>query len=286
MNINLYVNSFINADSFKSLFSRLKEEGQNLGVNINVITNTDNLVSTFDFDSSSYSAIFWDKDYYLAKDLENLGVRLFNKADSIRICDDKGLTHLALKGKVPMPKTILCPKSYPSFTGLDYSYVDKVIEELKLPLIIKQSFGSFGKEVYLLNTREEVFNKVKELGAKPFIFQEFISSSYGKDVRIYLVGKKCVGAILRTAKDGFVANITSGGHAEEFTLPENFKQIAEKAAEILDLDFCGVDILFGKDGPLLCEVNSNAHFKGFESATGKNVAKEIINHVKLNAKQI
>ena len=48
---------------------------------------------------------------------------------------------------------------------------------------------------------------------------------------------------------------------------------AEKAAQALKLDYCGVDLLYGEDGPVLCEVNSNAFFEGLEAATGVNVAK-------------
>ena len=42
---------------------------------------------------------------------------------------------------------------------------------------------------------------------------------------------------------------------------------------MLNLDYCGVDLLYGEDGPVLCEVNSNAFFEGLEAATGVNVAK-------------
>ena len=51
------------------------------------------------------------------------------------------------------------------------------------------------------------------------------------------------------------------------------KAAAEKAAQVLKLDYCGVDLLYGEDGPVLCEVNSNAFFEGLEAATGVNVAK-------------
>ena len=45
------------------------------------------------------------------------------------------------------------------------------------------------------------------------------------------------------------------------------------------LDFAGVDVLFGRDGPLLCEVNSNAHFKTTLECTGVNMAVEIMRHI-------
>ena len=51
--------------------------------------------------------------------------------------------------------------------------------------------------------------------------------------------------------------------------------MAVKVVKELGLDFAGVDILFGKDGPILCEVNSNAQFKGLYNATGISIPDAI-----------
>ena len=56
-------------------------------------------------------------------------------------------------------------------------------------------------------------------------------------------------------------------------------ELAVRATELLGLDFAGVDVLFGRDGPLLCEVNSNAHFKTTLECTGVNMAVEIMRHI-------
>ena len=39
-------------------------------------------------------------------------------------------------------------------------------------------------------------------------------------------------------------------------------------------------MLFGKDGPLICEVNSNAHFKTTLDCTGVNMADAIMRDIK------
>ena len=56
-------------------------------------------------------------------------------------------------------------------------------------------------------------------------------------------------------------------------------ELAEEASRRLGLDFAGIDILFGKDGPLLCEVNSNAHFKSTYDCTGVDLASLIAEHI-------
>lgn len=294
MKIDLYTNAFLRSNSFSHIFARLIEEGEKQNIEIIKRTNTEILASVQssfpNFDELSMlnrNAIFWDKDMYLAKFLESQGIRLFNSQKAIEICDDKGLTHLALSGVVPMPETYLSPKTYPSFTDLDYSFFDDKIERLGFPVIIKQSFGSFGNEVFLCNTLNEAHDIIRSFGTRPFLIQKFIQTSIGKDVRVYVVGGKTIGGILRESDSDFRANVARGGKATNYSLPDTFKEVAEKAARTIGLDFCGVDILFGENGePILCEVNSNAHFTGFEEATGINVAEKIISHIKKRSKRV
>ena len=58
------------------------------------------------------------------------------------------------------------------------------------------------------------------------------------------------------------------------------KEVPLKVAFALKLDYCGIDFLLKKDGNfVLCEVNSNAFFSGFEKVTGVNVAKEYAEYI-------
>ncbi|MBR2190230.1 MAG: RimK family alpha-L-glutamate ligase, partial [Eubacterium sp.] len=58
------------------------------------------------------------------------------------------------------------------------------------------------------------------------------------------------------------------------------KEIAIKACKKIDLDFAGVDIIWNEDGkPLLCEINSNAHFKNIFDCTGVDAADAIIKYI-------
>ena len=76
------------------------------------------------------------------------------------------------------------------------------------------------------------------------------------------------------------ANVARGAKTTVFEPPAEALAVAERACEVLGLDFAGVDLLFGKDGePILCEVNSNAHFEGISAATGVDSADRITEHV-------
>ncbi len=52
-----------------------------------------------------------------------------------------------------------------------------------------------------------------------------------------------------------------------------------RAAQIMGLRVAGVDMLEGKDGPLVMEVNSSPGLEGIERATGLDVAGAIIDHI-------
>lgn len=226
-------------------------------------------------------AIFTDKDIYLAHQLENLGVRLFNKANTIAISDDKILTYQQLaRYDINIPKTIIAPKTFTNEVAITEQNLKKIGETLSFPLIIKEAFGSFGEQVYLINTYEEMKEKVTHLKNTPFVFQQFVQSSYGKDLRLQVVGDQVVTAMKRTSTDDFRANVTSGGEMERYEPTDEERLLAINAANALDADFAGVDLLFGHNNePIVCEVNSNAHIRNLLTCTGVNSAPYIIEHI-------
>ncbi|NLL30502.1 MAG: RimK family alpha-L-glutamate ligase [Clostridiales bacterium] len=232
--------------------------------------------------------IFWDKDIFLAKHLENMGYRLFNSSRAIDYCDDKCLMHLSLSNKnISMPKTVISPMIFNS-EHINEDYLIEVFNAFNKKVVIKEGKGSFGMQVYLIEEKEAFINKVKELNKKNvrFIIQEKIVSSFGKDIRVNIIGNKVVGAMLRKSNGDFRANISQGGIGEIINLSREQEEIALKAHKELGLDFSGVDLLLGENNkPLLCEVNSNLNFLSFEKLWGKSFAREILNYIigELNA---
>jgi gamma-F420-2:alpha-L-glutamate ligase len=225
--------------------------------------------------------VFADKDIYLARQLELLGIPVFNSSHVIETSDDKIATYQILaKHKLPIPRTIVAPKVFYSREEKYLPDFNMIIAQLGLPLIVKESFGSFGEQVYLINTKEELERKVIELYGRPFMFQEFVKSSYGKDLRLQVVGDQVVAAMKRTANHDFRANVTAGGSTEAFVPTEQAKRIAISAAKAIGADFCGVDLLFGpKDDFIICEINSNAHIRNLYNCTGINAADAMMEHV-------
>lgn len=224
--------------------------------------------------------LYLDKDTRTAQLLEKAGYKLYNSAQAITSCDDKALTYLALSNQgISMAKTIPAPLLYEGNEDKDDSFLDYVGKELGFPMVVKENFGSYGAQVYLAKDFDELKALRKKLKERPHIYQQFISESAGRDIRAYVLGGKLIAAMLRRNPDDFRANISFGGIMEKVFVSEDFCVMAEQAAKLLNLDYCGVDILFGKDKPILCEINSNAHFKNIYDCTGINVAKLLVNYI-------
>lgn len=257
--------------------------------------------------------LFWDKDIRLARAFEAAGLPVFNSASAIEACDDKALTLEKLAGaglmtgekpEIRLPVTVMAPMTFSGIGYTDLSFIKAAEEAISYPMVIKECFGSFGAQVHLAKNRKEAQEIVKKLKA-PFIFQEFIcparfpkqsgrgedasftasEDALGKytessrDIRLQVVGDRVVAAMLRSNDSDFRANITNGGKMEPYMPSSEEAGLAVSVCRALGLCFAGVDILFSKDGPVLCEVNSNAHFKNISDCTGIDVASFIIGHI-------
>lgn len=269
----LVVNGFLHSDKFNEIYNWLKTAFEKKGHTIDVYTNIE-LSNITEITNKPDFVLFWDKDIPLAKRLEKMGLKLFNSALAIENCDNKALTYIELKGIVNMPKTIVAPMTYRNIGYNNTDFVKNAIDKLGLPIVIKECYGSFGQQVYLAESYEKAIEIVTNTN-EPLIFQEFIAESKGKDIRINMVGNQAVASMLRYNNNDFRANITNGGSMKNYTPTEEEIAVAQKVCKALNLDFGGVDILFGKNGPIVCEVNSNAHFKNIFDCTGVNVADYI-----------
>ncbi|MBQ7867154.1 MAG: RimK family alpha-L-glutamate ligase [Clostridia bacterium] len=280
----MVVNAFLRTTKFDDIYHTLLEAARPEGILLDVMTNAElsPVVDSFLFDPALYDfVLFWDKDVQLAMQLEQRGLRVFNSAQSILRCDDKALTYLTLKqAGLPMPRTILAPKTFTNIGYPQLSFLDDVAKQLGWPVVVKECFGSFGQQVYLCRTMDELQQTVADHAGTPLLFQQLISESFGHDVRVNVVGGKVVASMHRRSTDGdFRSNLTRGGAMEPWTATPEQAGVAIRAVEALGLDFAGVDVLFGKDGPLICEVNSNAHFKTTLECTGVNMAAEIMKYI-------
>ncbi len=279
----LVVNGFLQSNKFQQLYGYLANAAEQEGICLSLKSSPMLCVGLEDelANDTPDFVIFWDKDYLLAKRLEQAGIPLFNGAEAMRVCDDKMLMAVALQGKVCMPKTVLAPKTFEGVGYTDRAFLRQAAQSLGFPMVVKEAFGSFGAQVYLAEDETQLNAIVDNIGWKPFLMQEFISASKGRDVRINVVGKEVFCAILRENEHDFRSNITGGGKGTEYVPTKEQAKLALDACCTLGLDFAGVDVLFGEnDQPILCEVNSNPHFKSTYDCTGKDMSVSILRYIK------
>ncbi len=153
------------------------------------------------------------------------------------------------------------------------------------PVIIKTLEGTQGIGVILapdFRVAEAVIETLQSTNQNVLI-QRFVRESRGRDIRAIVVGDRVVAAMRRSARGGeFRSNVHRGGTTKAIRLDAATRDVALRAAQTLGLTICGVDMLEGKDGPLVMEVNSTPGLQGIEEATGLDVAGAIIDHVVSN----
>jgi len=213
----------------------------------------------------------------LMRHFEKLGVYCINTSHSIETVKDKLFQmQILASNNLPIPKTILA--KFP----VDTTFVQK---QLGYPVIVKALSGSQGSGVFLANDENnlEDFMKMIEITNKEsnLILQEFIAGSKGRDLRVFVVGDKVIGAMERYATDdSFKANFSRGGGVRAYKVSAQVEEKVIEITKLFNLKIAGIDLLFDGENFKICEVNSSPGFKGLEQAIEKNVAKEILTYIK------
>jgi ribosomal protein S6--L-glutamate ligase len=212
-----------------------------------------------------------------------MGVPVMNDAPSISRSRDKlRCLQLLSAAGIDIPRTVM------AYQGTN---IRVLVDEVGgLPVIIKLLRGTQGVGVMIASSMAEIqgiLSTFWELGQEIMV-QEFIRESKGRDVRALVVGDEVVGAMRRTARKGeFRSNLHRGGEGKPLVpLPKEYARAAAKAARTIGLEVAGVDMLEGKSGPKVMELNSSPGFEGLEKATGQDIAGAIVSHAMVLARRV
>ena len=206
---------------------------------------------------------------------EWIGTPVVNRAKAIAAARHKfhSLRILAQHG-LPTP---------PSLTVGSAEFLEDAVAEVgDYPFILKPFHGTHGSGVMLLDTPTSLTSAVDALCDlhEDYVIQPFIAEAGGVDIRVLVVGGEAIAAMKRSAPVGeFRANIHRGASGEPVSLPDEYIDIAIKAASALELEIAGVDLLQTNEGPVVLEVNPSPGFEELESVTGINIADAIIEFV-------
>lgn len=216
-----------------------------------------------------------DRSYFslsIVRQLERLGVKVFNKASTIETVADKLHTHQVLaENGMPTPATMLA--KFP----VDIDLIERTIG---FPVVVKTLLGSNGSGVFLIENASAFHDLMELIGETnpniQLIFQKFVAHSKGRDLRLFVVDGEVIAAMERKARDGgFKANYSAGGSVKAFMPDEAAIDLAVRTAKVLDIQVAGIDLLFTDNGYTICEANTFPGFKGLEQATGINVPEKI-----------
>ena len=150
----IIINAYWRAACVTEQAERLREELIAQGAEADIMRNgflpvgvgrheiVNEIIGKYDF------CIYLDKDKYVSELLEMSGMRLFNRHEAVRLCDDKMRTYAALAAVgLPVPRTIPAPLCYTAGSTAREDVLGGAESRLGYPMILKTSYGSGGKGV-------------------------------------------------------------------------------------------------------------------------------------------
>ncbi len=195
--------------------------------------------------------------------LKALGVLVYNDGKAIERTVDKAMTSFLLhQAGIATPQTWVCESRHHA-----HDIIDKNTQ-----LVIKPLFGSQGQGVRLVDV-DKLPLPMDVFVDGAFYLQSLIKASH--DYRVFVVNNQAVAAMRRTG-EGWLHNVAQGAQCES-TNEADVLAIALQAALVLDIAYCGVDVIRDENGKLLVlEVNSIPAWRGLQSVTDLNIAQMMV----------
>ena len=279
MSISGYIIEKYNKMTNAYTCNRLVEEAENLGIDLKIIGIHDTMV--FENGIMNNGVKLEKRDFVINRykwgkvkdEINFLAVRSYNPLNTYNIYINKYEQVKRLRSKeFIVPKYLL---------GTAMLKFEEIVKLLGKPFVAKGLESSMGEQIALIEKEEDLQKLYKEYGMeKEWLFEEFVTTSFGRDMRFYSIRGEVVACMQRKSQGDFRANVALGASVEPFEITPAIQQIAKDIYEQTGLDFLGIDLLFGKDKPYFCEINVMPGIEGIEKATGVNVAAKIMETVK------
>ena len=177
-----------------------------------------------------------------------------NKAGALAALDAAGL---------PTPRTTLVSNP------VSEAVVTDAVSSLSYPVVVKPNSATRGVGVATAGDLDSLLGVVDYLnlvhdyratGDKSYLIQEFLPDA--RDYRAMVVGGAYAGAVRRELPPDageagrWKHNVHRGAEATGVDLPERARELAERAADVLGIDYLGVDLLATGDRLVVNETNA------------------------------
>jgi tetrahydromethanopterin:alpha-L-glutamate ligase len=205
--------------------------------------------------------------------LKLLGVTVYNDGRALERTVDKAMTSLLLHlHGVPTPPTWVCESR---------EQAHAIIQRETMAgrcLVIKPLFGSQGQGVRLLDRSSRFPVPMEEHVDGLYYLQGYVDSGEGAwhDHRVFVIDGRVAGAMLRHGSS-WINNVAQGGRCESLPPGGEIAELALAAAKVVEIDYCGVDIIRDREGKLyVLEVNSIPAWKGLQGVVEMNIAHALV----------
>ena len=259
--------------------ARLLEEAKVIGMSLDIVGIHDTIIRESVLENCG--KILEPRDFVInrykwghIKDaINNLAQKSYNRIECYRPYIDKYVQlHNLDSQHFDKPKYIL---------GTAQSNFEQLISLLGMPFIAKGLDSSMGREIRLIKNASELSSLAKEFSPeKEFLFEEFITSSYGRDLRLFSIRGEAVACMIRESKTDFRANVALGANVKNYPINSELQSIATDIYEVTGLDVLGIDLLFGRESLYFCEINVMPGLEGIEYASGINIARLALRRIK------
>jgi [lysine-biosynthesis-protein LysW]---L-2-aminoadipate ligase len=221
------------------------------------------------------------RSVYAGRCFQHYGVPTVNEPDVLELAGDKVRTSLRLQERgVPTPRTVV---------ALSAEAARKAIETVGYPAVLKPAIGSWGRLLAKVDTAEdaEQILEHKEALASPihsvFYVQEYVEKP-GRDLRAFVVGEEVVAAMFRRS-ESWRTNSARGAVAEPAPLTPELREMSLRAAEAVGGGVLAVDLMEGKGGLVVHEVNPTPEFKALQGTTEVDIAEKIVDYALRQGRQ-
>jgi [lysine-biosynthesis-protein LysW]---L-2-aminoadipate ligase len=229
------------------------------------------------FDAALSREISQSRAYYACLLLEARGTRTVNRAEVIAACGDKARTSVLLQAAgLPTPRTVV---ALTPAAGL------AAAEKLGFPVVVKPLTGSWGRLVTMARDRQEAGAVLEHRAAlaapqQHIVYLQELIDKPGRDIRVLVAGDEVIGATYRYGED-WRTGVAQNGRSEPCPVSAELSELALGAARAVGGGFLGIDLVEGRDGLAVLEVNHTPEFRGFSAAHGEaiDVADVIVTHL-------
>ena len=262
------INHYVFSGCLSNITLSLVNNQSKLFINETPIPQVDNVIVRF-----VPGGTLEEITYYLniLKIFEEMGVRVINTAQKIESTVDKLYTSYFLsKNNIKTPDTFV-------FRGYEKAknFLDNEMSEKGI--VYKPLFGSQGDNVKLIKHSSEL--KEIDNSSNIYYFQDYLDNTVNHDYRILVIRNNdaCKYFYMTRYGDTFINNVSKGGSCVKEPLNKAITDLALKASRLLNMSFCGVDIISYNNNNYIIEINSIPAWRGLQDVEEEIISDHFVN---------